>query len=150
MKTQRIKKIEIKYFPDKGQEGYAGDAVTPIKKINELIDSYDVLQGDVIVLKANMRAIMGNVKPQEFCECKEPIQCFCHDCKNAPVVHCFHCEKPFQDIAVREKPQNTEVLREKLKKILNDIFSYDTGFPEDNAVIEKALDAILRLVKENK
>ena len=166
MKTQRIKKLlnhrSVKLSSTVG--GQRELLREHHNKINELIDTYDVLQGDIIVLKTNMRAIMGNVKPQEYCECKERIgvssnssdgrlyclscslptdECICNDYDGKGVSTCgFPCPV--------HKPQNAEVLREieNLKvdarpEIKDWILS---GSKKEALAYNKAIDDVLALL----
>jgi len=64
-------------------------------------------------------------KPQEYCECKKP------DYSRIMGNHCKRCHRETKPL----KPQNTEVLRKKIRRAL---------FIEDT---EDCIDAILRLVK---
>jgi len=113
------------------------------------------------------------LKPQE-CECKEPIEVITVDTnKKGKIIKthivCSICNKPIQSLKAfceckkpdysrimgnycerchREtkplKPQNTEVLRKKIKNIILDRFNSVTSVQEAYEIS----DAILRLVKD--
>ena len=134
-----MKKLTVKTSK---QTGYKYLDALKVKKVTDaLIDAHEALSKSISVkaiedMNNRLFALERRVgelegKPQEYCECKEPIVITSK--KNG--IYCGICGKPL-------KPQNTEVLREGIIKIL---IGYDKRYTV--ASVSILADDILRLVK---